>query len=106
MASVARLVVPLKRAEIADEVAELTPVVDTVKLAVLVFSATVTLTGTVATAVLLLLSVTTTPPAGAGPLSVTVPTDGFPPLTVLGFRLTELRDAALTLMLSVRVRLL
>ena len=47
-------------------------------------AATVTLAGTVATAVLLLDSVTTEPPDGAGPLSVTVPCDDVPPVTVAG----------------------
>jgi hypothetical protein len=47
-------------------------------------AATVTLAGTVATAVLLLDSVTTEPPDGAGPLSVTVPCDEMPPVTVVG----------------------
>jgi len=47
-------------------------------------AATVTFAGTVATAVLLLDSVTTAPPDGAGPLNVTVPVDELPPVTVVG----------------------
>ena len=39
--------------------------------------------------VLLLDNVTVAPPAGATPLSVTVPTELFPPTTVLGFTVTE-----------------
>src|SRR5438309_843211 len=48
---------------------------------------TVTLAGTVAAAVLLLVSVTTIPPAGAGPLRVTVPVEVLPPVTLAGLRL-------------------
>ena len=62
------------------------------KFALVVFAVTVTLAGTVAAAVLLLESATTAPLAGAGPLSVTVPCDVLPPVTVVGFRLTPLAD--------------
>ncbi len=48
-------------------------------------AATVTLAGTCAAAVLLLVSVTTAPPDGAGPLNVTVPVDELPPATEVGF---------------------
>ena len=61
------------------------------KVAVVALAATVTLAGTWAAAVLLLDNVTTAPPVGAGPLSVTVPVDMFPPSTDVGFRLMELR---------------
>jgi hypothetical protein len=54
-----------------------TPVVLTVKVAVVAPAATVTLDGTVATAVLLLESWMVTPAGGAAPLRVTVPVDGF-----------------------------
>ena len=47
--------------------------------------ATVTLAGTVAVDVLPLDNDTTAPPAGAGPLSVTVPVEGLPPTTLDGF---------------------
>ena len=46
---------------------------------------TVTLDGTVA-ADALLDRFTTAPPLGAGPLKVTVPVEGDPPLTVVGLR--------------------
>ena len=44
--------------------------------------------GTV-TEVLLLVKVTTDPPVGAGPFSVAVPVDDAPPMTVVGFRVSE-----------------
>jgi hypothetical protein len=59
-------------------------------------AATVTLAGTVATAVLLLLSATTAPPLGAAALSVTVPVDVLPPVTVAGLSVTELGTGAST----------
>ena len=56
-------------------------------------AATVTLVGTVATA-LLLESATTAPPAGAGALKVTVPLELFPAITVAGLRASEERVVA------------
>jgi len=62
-----------------------TALVLTVNVALLAPAATVTLAGTVAVDVLLV-RVTAAPPAGAGPLSVTVPVeDCAPPVTVVGF---------------------
>ena len=58
------------------------------KVAVVEPAATVTLAGTVA-AVLLLDSVTVAPPVGAAPLRVTVPVEGLPPVTLVGFTATE-----------------
>jgi hypothetical protein len=58
--------------------------VRTVKLAPIAPVATVTLDGTVATAVLLLMSNKTAPPAGAGPLNLTVPVADVPPRTQAG----------------------
>src|SRR5467141_1021257 len=55
-------------------------------------AATVTLEGTLAAVVLLLESVTCAPPAGAGPLSVTVPVEEFPPVTLVGFSESEERE--------------
>lgn len=52
----------------------------------------VTFDGTVATDVLLLDSTTTTPPEGAGALSVTVPVEELPPLTLVRFRVSEAND--------------
>jgi hypothetical protein len=65
------------------EVPVVTDVVVTVKVALVALAATVTLAGTVADAESSD-SVTTTPPAGAGPLNVTVPVDALPPTTLAG----------------------
>ena len=65
---------------------------------------TVTLAGTAAADVLLLERVTATPPAGAAPLRVTVPVEGLPPVTLVGFRETEDRvTAGVTVNAAVRV---
>ena len=67
----------------------LTATVETVNVAVLAPAFTSILVGTVATVVLLLDSETVAPEAGAGPLKVTVAVEVFPPITELGFRLTD-----------------
>jgi hypothetical protein len=54
----------------------------------------VTLAGTVATAVLPLERETRAPPLVAGALSVTVPVEGEPLLTLLGFSVSEVRVGA------------
>jgi hypothetical protein len=66
-----------------------TALVLTVNVALVAPAATVTLEGTLAAAVLLLESVTCAPPAGADPLSVTVPVEEFPPVTLVGFSESE-----------------
>ena len=76
------------------EVEVATAVVVTVKVPEVAPAATVTLAGTVATDVLLLERVTTAPPVGAGPLRVTVPVEEVPPVTLVGFRVTEERVVA------------
>jgi hypothetical protein len=70
-----------------------TPVVATLKVALELPAATVTLAGTVA-AVLLLASETVTPPVGEIPFKVTVPVEETPPRTAVGFRVTELTCTA------------
>ena len=55
-------------------------------------AATVTDAGNVAAASLLL-SAISAPPEGAAALSVTVPVDPVPPITLVGFTLTEAREA-------------
>ena len=78
-----------------------TGLVVTGNVAVVAFGATVTLAGTCAAAVLLLDSVTTAPPAGASPFSVTVPVEVLPPVTVVGLSVTELKVAAVTVNVAV-----
>ena len=68
-----------------------TALVLTVNVALAAPAATVTLEGTLAAVVLLLESVTIAPPDGAAPLSVTVPVEEFPPVTLEGFSVNELR---------------
>jgi len=75
----------------------------TVKVAFVEPAATVTLAGTVAAAVLLLLRVTTAPPVGAFPLSVTVPVEETPPGTDIGLRATDFRAAGVTVNTAERV---
>jgi hypothetical protein len=60
-----------------------------VNVALVAPAPTVTLAGTVATAVLLFVRVTKTPPVGAAPFSATVPVDVPPPVTVAGLSVTE-----------------
>ena len=79
----------------------MTALVVMVNVAVVAPAATVTLAGACAAAVLLLESVTTAPPAGAGLSSVTVPVEDTPPSTDVGLTLTELNAA--TGAVSVRV---
>ena len=55
-----------------------------VNVALVAPAATVTLAGTWAADVLLLVRVTTAPPDGAGPVKVTVPADEVPPVTEAG----------------------
>ena len=63
--------------------------VATVNVAVVAPAATVTDGSTVATLGLLLVNVTTAPPAGAAALSVTLPVLFAPPVSVAGFSVIE-----------------
>jgi hypothetical protein len=101
--NVAVFVIVLYVAEIATDVLAATGAVVTLNVAVVAFGAIVTLAGTLAAALLLLPSVTSAPPAGAGPFSVTVPVDELPPRTDVGRSLTELRFAAVTVKVAVFV---
>ena len=85
----APLLVPPYVPEMVSRLSAATGLVVTAKVAVVALGATVTLAGTCAAAVLLLESVTTAPPVGAGPLRVTVPVEELPPTTDEGVRLTE-----------------
>src|SRR2546422_147073 len=87
-------VTPPKDAEIVTEVVVPTGLVLTVKVAAVAPLGTVTLDGTVATPGLLLERDTRAPPLGAGPLSVTEPVDEFPPVTLVGFSVSEERVGA------------
>ena len=82
--------------EIVTEVFAVTGVVVMVKVADRAPAAIVTLAGTCAADVLLLLKVTTAPTVGAAPLRVTVPVELLPPTTEVGDRVTEDKDAAVT----------
>src|SRR2546427_4769327 len=86
-ASSAVLVTPPKLAEIVAEVDAVTDTVVTINVALVAPAGTVTLptAGTLAAAGLLLERVTTTPPAGAVALNVTVATEELPPTTLVGF---------------------
>jgi hypothetical protein len=80
------------------EVEKSTIFVLTVKVALVAPAGTVTLPlgGTVATDGLLLERETTAPPPGAGPFSVTVPVEGFPPVTLVGFIASAERIGGIT----------
>jgi hypothetical protein len=88
--SVVVRVTPAYVAVIVTAVLDATDDVVAANVAVVAPAAIVTLAGTFAAAVLLLVSDTTAPPDGAAELSVTVPVDPVPPVTLTG--LTEIED--------------
>ncbi len=94
MVSVALAVTPLNAPEIVEVVAAATIVVEIGKVADVAPAATVTEAGTIAL-VLVEASCTTVPLAGAGPLRMTVPTEGSPPASVDGFRVKLVREGGL-----------
>ncbi len=100
--SVAVFVMP-NVAEITEEVLAATGVVVMVKVAEVLPPATVTVARTCAADRLLLCSVTTTPLAGAVPLSVTVPVEFEPPRTVAGLSVSEESVGGLTVNITVLV---
>jgi len=69
-----------------------TALVLTLNVALVAPAAIVTLDGTVAAAVLLLESATVAPPVGAAPLSVTVPDEEFPPVTLVELSESDERE--------------
>jgi hypothetical protein len=80
-------VLPLRAAEIVALTVDDTGVVEMVNVPVVEVAAMVAVPSTVTPlAVLPLDTVTVKPPVGAGLEIVTVPWDGFPPITVVGFR--------------------
>lgn len=83
--SVADCVAPPNEPEMVTFVVAATVLVFTAKAALVAPAATVTLAGALATLPLLLVSVTTAPPDGAAPLSVTIPVEELLPLTLSGF---------------------
>ena len=87
--SVAVFVSPAYVAVMLTVVETLMGVVVTVKLALVAPAATVTLDGTLTTVPLLLVSITIAPPLGAALLTVTVPCKDAPPVTLVGFNVSE-----------------
>ncbi len=79
-----------------------TGTVAAVKVAAVAPAGTVTLAGTV-TATLFVVNVTTAPPAGAIPFSVTVPVELLPPSTLFGLIATDESDGGFTVRIVVRV---
>jgi len=88
-ASDAVRVTPPYEAEMVAEVDVPTGFVLTANVALVAPAATDTVDGTIAALGLLLERLTTAPPLGAGPLSVTVPEEELPPVTLVGFSVRE-----------------
>src|SRR6266550_7708406 len=89
--SEAVLVTPAYNADIVTGVEAATAKVVTVNVALVVPAGTVTLAGTVAAAVLSLERETTAPPLRADALRTTLPVEADPPLTLVGFSVSEVR---------------
>ena len=95
--------VPRYVPEIVGEVVAVTGLVVTVNVMLLAPAGMVAVAGTRATAVLLVLTATTAPEGGAAPFSVRVPVEDVPPVTVVGFKVTEVKEATVTLSIADRV---
>ena len=104
--SAAVRVTPASTAEIVAVAAAATAVVVVLKVALVAPAATMTLAGTTATAALLD-SVTTAPPDGAALVSVTVPVEELPPVTLAGLsaRVFRLAGGGTGVTVSAAVRL-
>ena len=96
MVKAAVFAVPPAEAVIVALVDVLTALVAIVKVPVDLPVAIVRVLETVAD-VLSLESEITRPPTGAGPVKITVPTEFFPPLTVVGFKVSESTVGGMTM---------
>jgi len=99
--NVAVSVVPFRDAEMVMLVEFAEEEVLTLKVALLDPEPTVTVAGAVPTAVLLLRSVTTIPPDGATPLSLTVPCELLPPATLAGLSVSEESEGGVKLRVAI-----
>jgi len=97
--------VPLYEPEIVTVVDPITGFVVTVNVALVVPAGMVTVGGTLAAEGLLLERATCAPPAGAGAFRVTVPVEGpsGPPITLVGFRVSEDKTGGITVSVAVCV---
>jgi len=100
--SVAVRVTPLRVAVTVTVVVAPTATVVTVKVALVAPAATVTLAGVVADE-LLSDKVTAAPPAGAGPVKVTVPVEEIPPVRLAGLMDSVVSAGGLMVRVAVRV---
>ena len=91
---------PLYLAEIVTDLVALTGAVVIAKLADTMFAGIVSVEGTVAKSLLLLLKVTAAPSGGAGLFRVTVPVACVPRLTEVGLTVMEASAAAVTVKLA------
>jgi len=92
---------PLSVAVMVEEPAVRVVTVVTWKVAVVEPAATVTVAGTVASAVLLEESATEVPPVGAATLRVTVSVEGLPPRTLVGLSETPVATIGVTVSVAV-----
>ena len=88
-----------------NEIWERTVTVDTVNVVLFAPGGIVAVDGTVTTDVLLFLIETTAPAGGAAPFSVRVAVEEAPPVTVAGFKVSDVKDATLTVRVVVLVML-